>query len=337
MLIGLQNLRALAAYAVVFFHLLENLNNPSAWYIGKMPIGAAGVDIFFVLSGFVMVYVTKESETPGRFIAKRIARIVPIYWLVSAVWVVLYIIAPVYAGPVDLAPQALINSFLFLPYFPEDVLQPPILIVGWTLNMEIAFYICFAISLFAPSKYRIASLFLIILGGGYACYALGQGTAWSFYGSTLIIEFLIGCLIALALKAKSLQAFWNKTPYWTFGIMACAGFVYTAFNLNHFDRLIGFGIPAALLVLAVAQNDIFNGNVKRGFVTSLGDASYSAYLIHAPLITMAFAVGNLLFADSVMKDVFIWVAVLSGTIVGAYISYIVIEKPMNNLLRRWML
>ena len=113
-----------------------------------MSFGAAGVDIFFVVSGFIMVVTTmKRDMAPGEFLLHRIARIVPVYWVVTILLfaIVMYGFKPV--GIMRMQPDWLAKSLLFIP-FDRDGRVEPIISVGWTLNYEMFFYLLFALGLF---------------------------------------------------------------------------------------------------------------------------------------------------------------------------------------------
>ncbi len=155
---SLQCLRAIAACAVVFHHgvwfFTKNVPesctfaNPKLFgWIGGIAkdVGAAGVDVFFVLSGFIMVYISRPysdgNKTVLDFIVRRLIRIYPLYALVT-----LY-----YAGhqtSVMYNPGALFRSLLFVPYEWKPGVPEPVLGIAWTLYYEVLFYGYFAVSLF---------------------------------------------------------------------------------------------------------------------------------------------------------------------------------------------
>lgn len=127
---------------VVVYHLkpqLERMNAsllPADWL-------SAGVDLFFVISGFIMWWTTSGIEiTPGRFMLKRVHRIVPLYWAVTGFYVVVLLVAPRFMQTGALDPAHAIASFLFIPW-QHPVLAPayPLVTPGWTLNYEMFFYV----------------------------------------------------------------------------------------------------------------------------------------------------------------------------------------------------
>ena len=176
MIRNLQALRAVAAYMVVLYHFLgqqvSQLYPPAKF----LSFGAAGVDIFFVVSGFIMVVTTmKRDMAPGEFLLHRIARIVPVYWVVTILLfaIVMYGFKPV--GIMRMQPDWLAKSLLFIP-FDRDGRVEPIISVGWTLNYEMFFYLLFALSLFV----RLALMRTMLLCA--AMIALTVSHIWSELG-----------------------------------------------------------------------------------------------------------------------------------------------------------
>src|SRR5882672_247790 len=132
MLDSVQALRALAALCVVVYHVD---------FVGR---GAFGVDIFFVISGFIICHVTAKDH--DGFLRKRLIRIVPLYWAGTLCLYCLGLVAPrlLQSEPTL---SGLVNSLLFIPYAKEGGRVYPILFLGWTLNYEMFFYALFACAL----------------------------------------------------------------------------------------------------------------------------------------------------------------------------------------------
>lgn len=127
---SLQILRALAATSVVYLHI-----GCEPWF------GGFGVDIFFVLSGFVMCYITDSGESGKEFFLRRIARIVPLYWALTLITFVIAWLKPTLFNSTTADLGNLFKSLLFIPYVKENGSISPIIPVGWTLNYEVYFYL----------------------------------------------------------------------------------------------------------------------------------------------------------------------------------------------------
>ena len=314
---GIQYLRAAAAIAVVLFHAAEKTGFHFA-------IGAAGVDVFFVISGFIMWVVTARREpTPLQFLRARIRRIVPVYWLATAVMV---------AGALGglfpnlvLSLQHVLASLFFVPArSPSDGEIWPVLVQGWTLNYEMFFYLVFAAALFLPRVWRlpaIAALFgLLVLAG--PLLVTGNAVILS-YTRPIILEFVAGMVIAeLWLKG------WVPAPATGFALIALSlsGFGYIQVAGLPFDALVCGPIAAALVTGVLA----LEAGRRIRFVPAavlLGDASYSIYLWHTFAISVVAKVG----ASTGSPPMVVFVAAVAGGIIIGILGYRLLERPVQQL------
>ena len=161
--------------------------------------GQAGVDIFFVISGFIMWVTTHDRPTtPLRFMTNRIVRIVPLYWLMTlAVAAMAFAVPSLFRGVV-LTPEHVIKSLLFIPhYYPGMPTRVwPLLLPGWTLNYEMVFYLVFAIALLLPRRLMIpliAALFTAVVAAGFI-FDFDSVVA-DFYTESIILEFVTGMML----------------------------------------------------------------------------------------------------------------------------------------------
>src|SRR6185295_2076908 len=166
--------------------------------------GAAGVDLFFVISGFIMVYASDElfarARAPSFFLTRRLARIVPLYWAATAAALVCLVVFR-YANALDqLTWQTLVASLLFVPWPRPDGMMLPVHMLGWTLNYEMFFYVVFAVALTLTRRnavVAVTALFLVLVIAG-RLFALPQPLA--FWCDPVILEFCFGMMIALAYR-----------------------------------------------------------------------------------------------------------------------------------------
>lgn len=329
---GIQALRFVAALLVVVMHsthyAAERLVKDTPFFSP----GAAGVDIFFVISGFVMIISSQPlwSRADGwkQFGLRRIARIVPLYWALLTLKVATLLLAPAVLRVTDITPWAVISSYLFLPSFNHDGEIAPILFVGWTLNFEMFFYLLLVIAL----KFRVDAFKLV--GGVFAVLclmALLRAPGWpaaAFYFDTIVLEFGFGMLIARAVLAG-----WTLSRPVAIGLLL-AGF---AALLPAWDtvpvlmRPIVWGIPAAMIVAATACLNDPIGRRLPTWLLLLGNASYALYLVH-PLIA---PLSPSLLAKLGWPNAWLSVAlsVLSSIILALFV-YRFAERPMTELLRR---
>jgi exopolysaccharide production protein ExoZ len=188
----IQYLRGIAAMMVVWHHSIDR----ASAFIHAPGFGIYGVDLFFVISGFIMLVTTWDKPvTPLQFIGHRIRRVVPLYWTATLLMVGLAIIAPAMSNNLRLDAVSLLKSLLFIPYnslnFPGTML--PVLTPGWTLDYEMFFYALFAASLFAKRNWRlplmIGSLAALVVGGHVL---LPKSVPMLVYTNPRLLEFAAG-------------------------------------------------------------------------------------------------------------------------------------------------
>lgn len=285
---GLQFLRFVAAAMVIGTH--------STLYVSErlraMPLwlnGTRGVDVFFVISGFVMVWTSAELiGRPGgdtAFMAKRIRRIVPLYWFATAIKLILMLGAGGLALHSTIDPALIAKSLLFIPARKASGEIEPLLGVGWTLNFEMAFYVIFALSFrFGRRSLDVCCLVLGAIAVAAAWRPHDYAT-WQFYQNDIVLEFLYGIVLARYFRAG------GTIPRWLCAVLLIAGFGWTFWSGNTLGlpRAIDFGVPAAMIVAAVIALERDVGPRVSGPMMFAGDASYAMYLFH-PLFAPAGAI-----------------------------------------------
>jgi len=333
---SIQVLRAIAAIAVLTLHTA----NEKVAFLGPDPaplknflLGAAGVDLFFVISGFVMVYSSEflfgRFEGPARFFLRRLARIAPLYWAVT-IAIILYI----YAAHGDVlwtiySPVSLVASFLFWPYPRLDGLAFPVHLLGWTLNYEMFFYAVFAVAILLPRRIAVATICVIftvlVTIGRYHTLPL----PFSFWVNSIILEFCYGMLIALAYR----EGVRLPAPVaWALGIAAVIAYAAAATPTSEW-RVLFWGLPGADLVAACALSEKTWHPGKAGrFFGLLGDASYSLYLVHPltfPLVR--WTIGRVFVGHEAgwLYAAIAWLVAIAAS-VGCYLVF---ERPITRALQ----
>jgi exopolysaccharide production protein ExoZ len=316
---GIQYLRAFAALAVVVFHAAEKTGHHFA-------IGAAGVDIFFVISGFIMWVISdRRPMTPTAFLFERVRRIAPIYWLAT--------MAMVAGGVFGLFPnlllttQHIVSSLLFIPVrSPSNGEIWPVLVQGWTLNFEMFFYLIFALSLFVERRWRLAVaavVFAALVLSGMVISS--QSPIFLTYTRPIMLEFVAGMFIGQAwLKGK---VFGSQIGL-SLVALAIGGFaVLEVFKLpfNEFNC----GPLAVALVLGTLSLEAAGRIGQWRVFTFLGDASYSIYLWHTFAISVIAKLGGSL---GLHPGITFPVAVIGGAVLGSC-AYILLERPLTRLLK----
>lgn len=346
---SVQMLRAIAALAVIWSHstleLLRFTDVDLRTFSSLSSMGRIGVDIFFVISGFVMVYVSsrhfQKTGEVSRFVLRRIIRVVPVYWFYTSLMLGVALAAPRLLRDFEFSWLHVAASYFFIPWpTPGDDGFHPLLGIGWTLNYEMFFYFLFApFLLFAREKavLALAGLFLCIALAGQALDP--EAAAFWFWSRPIILEFVAGALLALAFLRG-----WRLNRLLATVVMAIGlGWIVCVaeyWNQGGLDaRLFVTGVPSILIVASVTLREASNtygatSLFRLGFIR-LGDASYSLYLVHMFVIR---ALTKILSPDALGAAYpFVYMAaVFSICVLAAIISYRFIERPANNGLRGWL-
>ena len=203
----LQIVRAVAALIVVVFHARNELNHRGfADPFPDLTIGAFGVDLFFVVSGFIMVVASERlfgrPGAAGPFLARRVLRIAPLYWAFTAAFALIALRLGHLPGHPRASLAHIVASFLFLPALrPEDGAYFPVYSLGWTLNYEMFFYVCFALTLRLARARAVAALSAALIG----LVSVGRLVAlpWPlfYWADPIVLEFMFGLWLGLAHRA----------------------------------------------------------------------------------------------------------------------------------------
>lgn len=333
-ILSIQILRFIAALSVVLFHSHNALKGQLAGHQQDgidhaFRVGASGVHIFFVISGFVMAYTTWQSRlTSGEFLSRRLIRIYPIYWVSAATYVIAHVFL---RTPYHLDATRIIGAALLLPGASSLIIGP-----GWTLSFEMYFYICFALALFLGLRRGLIILsayYLISVVAGF--FLTPHSSIGSVASNSLLLEFVGGAWLGLAF-AHGLRV--RPRPGAILVVMALALFV-SGFWLP-FERLpsvISWGVPSLLLVTgALAFEPRLRTVAGRG-VAKLGDSSYLLYLSHILVIDLLIATPISSWDVSVAAAVWLSLPIAAICTIGAAFGYQVIELPMLKALKNWLL
>lgn len=330
---SVQVLRAIAALMVLLYHVQSGI---AGWFApnGPLPpfgIGASGVDLFFLISGFIMV-VTSERLSAREFMVRRLVRIVPLYWLSTLVFLAAALVLPQKEGQ-DHSIAAVAASLLFVPYARPEGLVQPLNPVGWTLNYEMLFYVAFAGAL-ALARRRVVLAVTIVLGSVVALGALlrPEATVLRFWSDPIVVEFLVGMAVGRLRQADA------RLPALAAVALAVAGLAaYVAAaqvpEPQGWWRLVVWGGPALLLLLAAILGPPLRAPRA---VLLLGDASYSLYLLHLPVLLVFKQIGPRLHLPW-QAPATSWIAagaVVASSVVVAIACYVAFERPLTRWLRR---
>lgn len=298
---GLQMLRALAAWLVVLHHYHQQIHGfDKSTLLGRLLVAAGpyGVEVFFVISGFIMHRsLAGRGQRPADFLMRRINRIVPAYWLATALFAVCVALLGQPDGPRtqwDL--QRLILSALFIPHeHLGGIGAYPVLTVGWSLNFEMFFYAFLALMLVFAGRFWMWSTALLL---AFLPWVWPANAPWAaVLASPLLLFFVAGLLVSRGLQWMQARDA-ASAPSWRLALLSVVlvstwTFVYLGFKplplLWRFDFALRLLTAVAAVVLVIRCERWLAGRSALTWLVRLGDASYSTYLVHPIVLLLVMA------------------------------------------------
>jgi exopolysaccharide production protein ExoZ len=347
--LSIQSLRGYAAILVVMDHALLSLRRfgvlPQKMEYVAADLGAMGVHIFFVISGFIMMYIAYgnfgKSSAPQRFFAARIKRIVPLYYIATALAIGISTVG----AETPYRWSDILLSMLFMPSHAHpgsNEFLYPILAVGWTLNYEMLFYVLFAVALLFRRRIGVSFMtctLLFLIAAGRELRMVAQrplGTSLLFdtlhyFTRDIMLYFVFGILIAFFARDKKCPTLSIPVPaLWGCGlgvaeICVCNYLIPNQHPAWRTASTMIIAIVSVGLCVVAAQNG------QNRLSEKLGDASYSIYLFHGffqaavASLWLRWAGGSYL---GEMSCAFFF------GVGGGYLAYIAIERPLIATLQR---
>lgn len=314
---NIQVLRAIAAILVVFFHTIGTANlygygNDFFESPFSHVWGASGVDIFFIISGFIMILIqVKKNRSPLSFLKDRVIRIVPLYWFLTLFYFsILFFLPSIFNQKTYNFSELFFSLFFMAEFFSKQ----PMLYVGWSLEYEMFFYLIFGLSLFFK-KIKI-SIFISIL---FLFFAVCLGF------NNIVFEFIFGMIFAY---------FWIKKPFkineYISYMLIAVGFISLVIFCNDKSlRLLTWGLSSLLIFIGFLNIKPINNKL----MISLGNASYAIYLVQVfsiPLIYKIILKLNL--PDFIFSEYLYILASIIFSIICGYLLHMIIEKPMSKFI-----
>ena len=324
-IVSLQCMRALAAILVVIFHHMNMMREGPVPTLPRFDIGEFGVDIFFVISGFIMWSTTMGRGITGlSFLLRRILRIVPLYWALTFATVFVSTRGGL-ALNFDVDYLRLAKSLLFIPQwngvFPNII--APYLIVGWTLELEMFFYVIFAGALYLSEARRLVavlSIFSVLTMIGLV--TLPTTAVFKAYTNDIILEFAMGVLLGWLYQSGRLPL--SSAVGSVLAIVGLGLVLLLRDNMK--ARFIYYGIAAFLLVWTMLTFEKHLKGSAWSLPRFLGDASYSIYLSHMMAMAVSWKLISLSFAAS-FTTLTLVLQTTFAVVVGA-IVYLIVERPL---------
>lgn len=331
----IQYLRGIAAMMVVFHHTKAQIPDFEGYLPGAFgAFGASGVDVFFVISGFIMHITTANSSMrPGEFMLRRMIRVAPLYWLLTGLMCLIWWVAPGFFKTLVVTPATFFQSLFFIPHyslsFPDRIF--PLLVPGWTLNLEIFFYVIFALTLILPRTLQpkavgvsIAALVLLgVLAGPFDSALL------TTYSSPLLLEFAAGVLLGKLWLAQR-EGLSRSVGVAVF-LLGWALLMYNSVvAVSKYVDIVG-----ASLIVAGALNTGFL-RWKNHSLKVLGDATYAIYLSHIFTLGVFRVIWTRLVgtAGSSLNALAFATTAIAVCLVVGVLLYFYLEKPLTRYLNQ---
>ena len=306
MLISIQYLRGLAALAVVASHTSHTA-----------VVGQVGVDIFFVISGFITWTITSKASRPAAFLWRRFVRIAPLYWIATAIMAVHQ----------DAPLEAAAKSALFIPYYGEGGNIWPVLVQGWTLNYEMYFYALIAAAMLFPRRVGLCLLAGVMATVSLAhVFVAAEDPLLMTYTNPLVLEFLAGIGLAELWRRS-----WLPGPRPGLALIIAGLF---ALGLPAIDdppgtwRFLLWGLPSLLIVAGALSIEVGGWMARIPSLGLLGDASFSIYLFHP------FALRTVMtFLEAHPLEIQALGVMVVSSVIGV-LMFRLVERPMTARLRQ---
>ena len=330
MILSIQYLRAIAVMLVVFSHTIwKNIQTDGSTLHWWHHAGTFGVDIFFIISGFIMVFITQkihqEPKTVQTFLKKRFIRIVPLYWFYSIIALTIFLLIPekINSGGGE---TEILKSFFLLPL---NIDEKYLVGVGWTLHYEFLFYILFSFGLFFIRVWgNILVALLLILSITSSFFLPNEGVNYLFYNflNVIFIEFLLGIFLYHILE-KIPRIHWLISLF----LLSLSLWLFISiFNDKSFTGIhrIDAGLTAFIISFSIISLESIWKKREVKFLSKIGDASYSTYLLH-PFVLAAIAILSNKFSGFLPKnEYFLIILMFTTSIFVGYLAHLWIEKPL---------
>lgn len=348
---SIQALRAIAAWLVVLYHLAETpderwsvADGQANWLRFYRVIGFSGVDLFFVISGVVMMITCYHRfgnplQVP-RFLWRRVSRVYPLYWFTTLVVLVAAWLVPSLTVREKFAGASLLKSLLLWPQ--ADF---PTVAVGWTLVFEMYFYVVFAALLLLPKKFvrpalliwAAMTLLLFFQFDRPGLHSLRGNLSLPIFASPLTLEFLAGCLVGWYACERKLPL--PAVNLWAgIALLLLVGFFIGNYYPDESQygvlRVSVYGTAAALIVAGAVGLERQGRLARLPGITFWGDASYSLYLSHVYVIAMVAKLQSRISPELTSSTRFAWTLLcLACCGFVAALGHLWVEQPLLRLCR----
>lgn len=341
---NIQLLRFIAAFNILLYHLfattftlkhgIDYSYTSFLFYHGR-----AGVDLFFIISGFIMAFTTENTfnnkSNALSFFIKRVSRIYPPYLFFTVLVFCVFLIKPDWINSTAGNIVSLFRSFTLIPQKDSHLIA-----VAWTLEYELYFYCIFSIFILMKEKNLLRNLFIwaiIALSAGFIVKEIHP--ILKVATSPLLLEFIIGACIAIFIRRTA-----RFTPLYA-GIIAliaglslfCLNYIpsfQNLFKLNFWMRFVMYGIPQAFILYGVVLLE----NKKYSFpqFKILGDSTYTLYLSHVLVVSAISRIWIALDLKYIFDSSILVLIIIITAVAFSVLFYKIIEKRLTNITRSFL-
>jgi exopolysaccharide production protein ExoZ len=331
---SLQHLRVVAASLIILYHSeLQISRLTSGVHEHSLGFGAAGTDLFFVIGGFILVYTSSgRRDTLGTFLYRRVMRIAPLYWVFTILMLAVLLVAPGNLMTTKFDPGHFLASLAFVPYpHPVLAIERPFLFPGWVLNYFVFFYLLFGSLLALSVARRIVAIGLVLCTLALLQSRFpGASHLLDFYGAPIVLDFVMGMIVAWLYLER-------RIPSGAIAIVFLAGLaVFAAGVLKHVsggdDRALYWGTADAAFLLVCVFIEKQWGWPNWGFLSSLGDASYSVFVSHLFTLALVTSIVRALGMFPTLGTIGVRILFVVAAWAVGMLIYVTIERPLTRRL-----
>jgi peptidoglycan/LPS O-acetylase OafA/YrhL len=336
-----QLLRGIASLLVVLMHTTLNAKEKMDLpFLGEFfAFGGAGVDIFFVLSGFIITYTSQKAlASPSNFFSflkRRFVRIFPTYWIIITLFLLLQLALPsFYPSLYPFNASNLANTYLLIP---DHIMVNG---VSWTLSYELFFYFLFSLAFLIRQKLLlwVLSIAYVITLIVLPLTGLNAGHVNPWVGLAVFpmnLEFFMGILAAQVIPRLNARF---SIPFMLLGtvtFITSAIYSNSGYSLqNPFNRVILYGIPSFFIITGIVRYELNKSIKVHNLFVSLGEASYSLYLIHLPVVVAGIKIISKLNLQSGIAKYTLLIILVAAICAGSILFFKWIEKPVIDRLNK---
>lgn len=333
MLEGINIARALSCLLIAAFHTSAFLNAEN--YTVSFPFRQTpGIHVFMLLSGFLCARMARRDDTFVRFAIRRLARLLPLYWLLTTVAIAMALWRPWMLPGADLSWDGIVSSYLLLPHMDHLGRVQPILFVGWMVNLIVWLNLVFAASLHAPRWLQP----FVLTGAIAALFGIGMllpSPTWrAFLDSPLSFEFAAGVFLFGLIGAPVVERWCRARPMWPLAALGAVALVAAAMSdATGALRAALCGGAAALTAFGLIAHETYRAPITPNWLTWLGAISYSIYLVHPLVIPV---VGDLILVAPFAvweKICLMFVGTFAVVVLVSSVLHEIVEVRFNAWLR----